>query len=112
MTAVARDGTHVPISIVYPRDLPRDGSAPLYLYSYGAYGHATDPDFSASRLSLLERGFAYAIAHVRGGDDLGYHWYEDGKLDKRPNTFNDFVDCARHLIVITSYSIHYTKLYE
>jgi len=98
MTAVARDGTHVPISIVYPRDLPRDGSAPLYLYSYGAYGHATDPDFSASRLSLLERGFAYAIAHVRGGDDLGYHWYEDGKLDKRPNTFNDFVDCARHLI--------------
>ncbi len=98
LMAKGRDGVDIPISVVYPNDLPRDGSAPLYLYSYGAYGHATDPGFSASRLSLLDRGFAFAIAHVRGGDDLGYHWYEDGKLDKRTNTFNDFVDCARHLI--------------
>jgi oligopeptidase B len=96
--ATARDGTQVPVSIVYRRDLARDGSAPLYLYGYGAYGLATMPGFSASRLSLLERGFAYAIAHIRGGDDLGYAWYEDGKLDKRTNTFNDFVDVARHLI--------------
>jgi oligopeptidase B len=98
LTARSRDGVQVPISIVYPTDLPRDGSAPLYLYSYGAYGYATDPGFSTSRLSLLDRGFAFAIAHVRGGDDLGYQWYEDGKLDKRTNTFNDFVDCAQHLV--------------
>jgi oligopeptidase B len=78
--------------------MPRDGSAPLYLYSYGAYGHATNPGFSTTRLSLLDRGFAFALAHIRGGDELGYQWYEDGKLDKRTNTFNDFVDCARHLI--------------
>jgi oligopeptidase B len=98
LTATARDGTRVPVSIVYRRDLPRDGSAPLYLYGYGAYGLATMPGFSTNRLSLLERGFAYAIAHIRGGDDLGYAWYEDGKLDKRTNTFNDFVDVARFLV--------------
>ena len=94
----ARDGVHVPVSIVYPQNLPRDGSAALYLYGYGAYGSAITPYFSTNRLSLLERGFAVAIAHVRGGDDLGYHWYEDGKLDKRTNTFNDVVDIAHHLI--------------
>ena len=98
LMATGRDGVQVPISIVYPIDLPRDSSAPVYLYSYGAYGHAISPGFSSSRLSLLDRGFAFAIAHVRGGDDLGYQWYEDGKLDKRTNTFNDFVDCARHLV--------------
>ena len=80
------------------RTTPLDGTAPLHLYAYGAYGHAITPSFSPPRLSLLDRGFIYAIAHIRGGDDLGYHWYEDGKLDKRTNTFNDFVDVARHLV--------------
>jgi len=94
----ARDGTEVPVSIVYPRDFPRDGSAPLFLYSYGAYGYAIPPGFSTGRLSLLDRGFAYAIAHIRGGDDLGQQWYLDGKLEKRTNTFNDFVDVAKGLI--------------
>ena len=94
----ARDGVQVPVSIVRRRDTPVDGTAPLYLYGYGAYGSAVPPSFSVSRLSLLDRGFIFAIAHVRGGDELGYHWYEAGKLDKRTNTFNDFVDAARHLI--------------
>ncbi|MFA6116308.1 MAG: S9 family peptidase [Sphingomonas sp.] len=94
----ARDGTEVPVSIVYPKDFPRDGSAPLFLYAYGAYGYAIPPGFSTGRLSLLDRGFAYAIAHIRGGDDLGQQWYLDGKLEKRENTFNDFVDVAKGLI--------------
>ena len=94
----ARDGTLVPVSIVYPVDFPKDGSRPLYLYAYGAYGHAIPPGFSTGRLSLLDRGFAYAIAHIRGGDDLGQQWYHDGKLEKRTNTFNDFVDVAKGLI--------------
>ncbi|RDE05859.1 S9 family peptidase [Sphingomonas aracearum] len=94
----ARDGTEVPVSIVYPADFPRDGSRPLYLYAYGAYGYAIPPGFSTGRLSLLDRGFAFAIAHIRGGDDLGQQWYHDGKLEKRTNTFNDFVDVARGLI--------------
>ncbi len=94
----ARDGAQVPVSVVRRKDTPVDGTAPLHLYAYGAYGHAITPSFSPLRLSLLDRGFIYAIAHIRGGDDLGYHWYEDGKLDKRTNTFNDFVDVARHLI--------------
>ena len=94
----ARDGTDVPVSIVYPADFPKDGSRPLFLYAYGAYGHAIPPGFSTGRLSLLDRGFAYAIAHIRGGDDLGQQWYRDGKLEKRTNTFNDFVDVARGLI--------------
>ena len=92
----ARDGKKVPVSIVYPADFVRGG--PLFLYSYGAYGHAIAPGFSTGRLSLLDRGFAYAIAHIRGGDDLGQQWYLDGKLEKRENTFNDFVDVARGLI--------------
>ncbi|WP_028965692.1 S9 family peptidase [Sphingomonas phyllosphaerae] len=94
----ARDGTAVPVSIVYPRDFPRDGSRPLFLYAYGAYGHAIPPGFSTGILSLLDRGFAYAIAHIRGGDDLGQQWYHDGKLEKRTNTFNDFVDVAKALV--------------
>ncbi len=94
----ARDGTEVPVSIVYPKDFPRDGSRPLFLYAYGAYGYAIPPGFSTGRLSLLDRGFAYAIAHIRGGDDLGQQWYHDGKLEKRTNTFNDFVDVAKALV--------------
>lgn len=94
----ARDGVEVPVSIVYRQGFRRDGSQPLYLYSYGAYGHAVAPGFSTGRLSLLDRGFAYAIAHIRGGDDLGQQWYLDGKLEKRTNTFNDFVDVARALV--------------
>jgi oligopeptidase B len=94
----ARDGTAIPVSIVYPVGFPRDGSGKLFLYAYGAYGYAIPPSFSTGRLSLLDRGFAYAIAHIRGGDDLGQRWYLDGKLEKRWNTFNDFVDVARGLI--------------
>jgi oligopeptidase B len=94
----SRDGTAIPVSIVYPKDHPRDGSAPLHLYGYGAYGIAMEPGFSTSRLSLLDRGFAFALAHIRGGDDLGQQWYLDGKLDKRVNTFADFVDVGKGLI--------------
>jgi oligopeptidase B len=97
LLVAARDGVQVPVSVVYHRDTQLDGSAPAFLYGYGAYGYAVPPGFSPSRLSLLDRGFVFAIAHVRGGDDLGYGWYEDGKLDKRTNTFNDFVDVAHHL---------------
>ena len=96
--APARDGVRVPVSIVRRQGTPTDGSAPLYLYGYGAYGHAISPSFSTTRLSLLDRGFIAAIAHIRGGDDLGYHWYEAGKLSRRTNTFNDFVDVAGYLI--------------
>jgi oligopeptidase B len=94
----ARDGKTVPVSIVYRKGFPRDGSGKLFLYAYGAYGYAVPPSFSSNRISLLDRGFAYAIAHIRGGDDLGYGWYLDGKLDKRTHTFTDFVDSARGLI--------------
>ncbi|WP_157215196.1 S9 family peptidase [Flavisphingomonas formosensis] len=94
----ARDGTLVPVSVVYRKDFARDGSGPLHLYGYGAYGIAIPPGFSTVRLSLLDRGFAYAIAHIRGGDDLGYRWYRDGTLAKRTNTFTDFVDVAKGLI--------------
>jgi oligopeptidase B len=95
---VARDGTEVPVSVVYPEGFPRDGTGKLYLYAYGAYGYAVPPGFSTSRMSFLDRGVAFAIAHIRGGDDLGQQWYLDGKLEKRTNTFNDFVDVARGLI--------------
>ena len=94
----ARDGKRVPVSVVYKKGFAKDGSGKLYLYGYGAYGHAIPPSFSVSRMSLLDRGFACAIAHVRGGDDLGYGWFLDGKLDRRTNTFHDFVDAAQGLI--------------
>ena len=92
----ARDGTKIPVSIMYRKD--RQPGGPLHLYGYGAYGIAIDPGFSTTRLSLVDRGFAYAIAHIRGGDDLGRAWYKAGKLDKRTNTFNDFVDVAKGLV--------------
>jgi oligopeptidase B len=94
----ARDGAMVPVSIVRRADSKLDGEGRLFLYGYGAYGLAIPPGFSPSRLSLVDRGFSYAIAHVRGGDDLGHGWYLDGKLSKRTNTFNDFVDVARGLV--------------
>ena len=93
-----RDGRQIPVSIVYQRGFERNGQGRLFLYAYGAYGIATPPGFSTNRISLLDRGYAFAIAHIRGGDDMGYHWYLDGKLDRRTNTFNDFVDAARGLI--------------
>ncbi len=92
----ARDGTKIPVSILYRKD--RQNPGPLHLYGYGAYGIAIEPGFSTTRLSLVDRGFAYAIAHIRGGDDLGRAWYKAGKLDRRANTFNDFVDAAKALI--------------
>ena len=94
----ARDGQRIPVSVVYPHGFPRDGSGKLFLYAYGAYGHAIPPSFSTGRLSLLDRGWAYAIAHIRGGDDLGYDWYLQGKTHQRWNTFRDFVDAAQGLI--------------
>ena len=96
----ARDGTRVPVSVVYKKGFKKDGNGPLYLYAYGAYGYAIPPGFSTIRLSYLDRGFAYAIAHIRGGDDLGQQWQLDGKLTKRTNTFNDFVDSAKGLIAL------------
>ena len=98
LTIRARDGASVPVSVVYKKGFPKDGTGKLFLYAYGAYGYAIPPSFSTGRLSLLDRGYAYAIAHVRGGDDLGYQWFLDGKLTKRTNTFNDFVDVAKGLI--------------
>lgn len=97
LMVTVRDGVQVPVSLVYKKGWQKGADAPLHLYGYGAYGLGMSPSFSATRLSLLDRGFAYAIAHIRGGDELGYGWYEEGKLDKRTNTFNDFVDVARHL---------------
>ena len=97
--ATARDGVEVPISLVYRRDkFARDGASPLLLTGYGAYGISREASFLASRLSLLDRGFAFAIAHVRGGQELGRPWYEDGKLLKKKKTFSDFITCAEHLI--------------
>ncbi len=92
----ARDGTMVPVSVVYRKD--REPGGPLHLYAYGAYGYAIPPGFSTTRLSLIDRGFAYAIAHIRGGDDLGRRWYLQGKMNERTNTFNDFVDVGRGLV--------------
>ncbi|MGN6128336.1 MAG: S9 family peptidase, partial [Humibacter sp.] len=97
--AVADDGTRVPISLVFRRDLVTPGTpAPLELYGYGSYEHSIDPAMSIARLSLLDRGVVFAIAHVRGGGELGRHWYEDGKRTSKRNTFTDFVSCARHLV--------------
>ena len=94
----ARDGAQVPVSILRRKDFPLDGSGRLFLYGYGAYAIAIPPSFSTNRFSLVDRGFAFAIAHIRGGDDLGHGWYQDGKLAKRTNAFNDFIDAARGLI--------------
>ena len=96
--AKAGDGTMIPVSLVYRKGFVRDGKAPLLLYAYGSYGSSTDPGFRSNILSLLDRGFAYAIAHVRGGSEMGRYWYEDGKLLKKINTFSDFNDCAQFLI--------------
>jgi oligopeptidase B len=96
--AVAADGTRVPISLVCQKGTPQDGSAPLVLYGYGSYEASMDPGFSIPRLSLLDRGFVYAIAHVRGGGEMGRHWYDDGKMLHKTNTFTDFVACAEHLV--------------
>ena len=96
--ATAEDGTRVPISLVRRRDTPVDGTAPIWLYGYGAYEMSSDPEFSPWRLSLLGRGVVYAIAHVRGGGELGRAWYEQGRLEHKPNTFTDFVACADHLV--------------
>lgn len=96
--AAARDGVRVPISIVYPAGAKKDGSEPLLLYGYGSYGYGMSAGFSISRLSLLDRGVAYAIAHVRGGNELGEAWHDAGMLMQKKNTFTDFIDCAEYLI--------------
>lgn len=96
--ATATDGTKVPISMVYRKGIKKDGKNPLLLYAYGSYGATMDPYFSSTRLSLLDRGFIYAIAHIRGGEDLGREWYENGKLLKKINTFTDFIDCSKFVI--------------
>jgi oligopeptidase B len=96
--ATAPDGTRVPVSVVCRAGTPRDGRAPFVLYGYGSYEASIDPGFSIPRLSLLDRGFGYAIAHIRGGGELGRRWYDDGKMLRKINTFTDFVACARHLV--------------
>ena len=96
--ADAQDGTKIPISLVYRKEMKKDGTAPLLQYAYGSYGSTMEPYFSTARLSLLDRGFIYAIAHIRGGEDLGREWYEEGKLLKKINTFTDFIDCSQYLI--------------
>jgi oligopeptidase B len=96
--ATAKDGVKVPISLVYRKDTPLDGSSPLLQYGYGSYGHTSDPYFSTVRLSLLDLGFVYSIAHIRGGEYLGRPWYDDGKLLSKRNTFTDFIACSEFLI--------------
>jgi oligopeptidase B len=98
LLAPAYDGTLVPISLVYRQDTPRSAATPLLLYGYGSYGYSMDPTFNSVRLSLLDRGFIYAIAHVRGGQEMGRQWYEDGKLFKKMNTFTDFISCGEYLV--------------
>ena len=96
--ATARDGVKVPISIVYPKGFARDGQAPLWLYAYGSYGAGMSATFDSRRLSLLDRGIPFAIAHIRGGNEMGEAWHDDGMLMKKKNTFFDFIDCAEHLV--------------
>jgi oligopeptidase B len=98
LMAPARDGSLVPVSLVYRAPLERDGRRPLVLYAYGAYGHIIEPTFSSARLSLLDRGFVYAIAHVRGGQDMGRAWYDEGKMLAKMNSFFDFISCAEFLV--------------
>jgi len=96
--AEASDGTAIPVSLLYHRDTALDGSAPLYQYGYGSYGASMDPTFSTSRLSLVDRGFVYAIAHIRGGQEMGRAWYEQGRLLNKKNTFTDFIAVTDHLV--------------
>jgi oligopeptidase B len=98
IAAKAVDGTEIPISIVYKKGLKKNGQNPCYLYGYGAYGISMDPSFNSNRLSLLDRGFVFAIAHIRGGGEMGRMWYENGKLLNKRNTFTDFIACAEHLV--------------
>ncbi|MCP5101275.1 MAG: S9 family peptidase, partial [Chloroflexi bacterium] len=96
--ATAEDGVKVPMSIVYRKGMARDGNTPCLLYAYGSYGASTSPAFDQKRLSLIDRGFIYVIAHIRGGQEMGRHWYDDGKFLNKRNTFTDFIACAKHLI--------------
>lgn len=96
--ATATDGTKIPVSLIYKKGIEKNGKNPLLLYSYGSYGSSTEPTFSSTRLSLLDRGFIYAIAHIRGGQEMGRDWYENGKLLKKKNTFTDFVDVGKYLL--------------
>lgn len=96
--ARGRDGVNIPISIVYSKSLVRDGKSPLWLYAYGSYGYGTPANFDSKRLSLLDRGVSFAIAHIRGGNEMGEAWHDDGMLMKKKNTFRDFIDCAEHLV--------------
>jgi oligopeptidase B len=96
--ATAPDGKQIPVSIVYKQDLKKEGNNPTLLYGYGSYGSVIDADFNANRLSLLDRGFVFAIGHIRGGSDLGRAWYESGKMLNKKNSFTDFIACAEHLI--------------
>ncbi len=96
--ATAKDGTQIPISLVYKKGFKKDGSGNLLLYGYGSYGSSMDPYFSSVRLTLLDRGFAFAIAHIRGGEEMGRKWYEDGKMLNKKNTFTDFIDCGEYLV--------------
>jgi oligopeptidase B len=96
--ATARDGEKIPISLIHHKDTKLNEKTPLYQYAYGSYGSTVDPGFSSSRLSLLDRGFVFAITHIRGGEYLGRQWYENGKLFKKKNTFNDFIDASQFLI--------------
>lgn len=96
--ATASDNVRVPVSLVYRKELFRKGTNPLLLYGYGSYGISVDPIFSPVRLSLLDRGFVFAIAHVRGGQEMGRHWYEEGRMMKKKNTFTDFISCGEHLL--------------
>jgi oligopeptidase B len=98
VNATAKDGTKIPISIVYKKGFEKNGKGPFLLYAYGSYGNSIDASFSSSRLSLLNRGFAYAIAHIRGGQEMGRQWYEDGKMMKKKNTFTDFIDAGEFLV--------------
>ncbi len=98
LMVTVKDGTKVPVSLVYKKGFKKDGNAPLLLYAYGSYGASMDASFNSSRLSLLDRGFTYAIAHIRGGQEMGRQWYEDGKMFKKKNTFTDFIDCGEFLV--------------
>jgi oligopeptidase B len=100
LKATARDGAQIPVSLVYRTDLKRETGNPLLLVGYGSYGSSYNPRFSSVRLSLIDRGFIYAIAHIRGGQEMGRDWYEDGKLLNKKNTFTDFIDCGEHLVKI------------